>query len=261
MRHCNFSPLPDASAPRTTPMTKHGLIIRTLLLLPCCICVQMLTSVRLFFKQAFACAHFRAKCNARVHSPEVSGNSCLGKRVSIARGVFVGPNVQIGDYTYISRHATIQSGKIGKYCSIGPRVSIGPPEHPLKWFSLHPATYDPAWGIVESRATHDTKPPPILGNDIWIGLNAVVLRGVAIGNGAVIGAGAVVTRDVPPYSIVAGVPARVIGHRLCASATSALDKEQWWNDSDILLSTIERWRSRSSHQESLSTDRLSGERS
>ncbi len=130
-------------------------------------------------------------------SPKVS----WGKKV-IIRNSEIASGVSIGDGTYISS-ANIASGRIGRYCSIATGVLIGPSEHDYRLPVTSPHLLDQGPG----------KEPPVIGDDVWIGANAVVFRGIAVGTGAVIATGAVVTRNVPPYVIVGGVPAKVIKDR------------------------------------------------
>lgn len=114
-------------------------------------------------------------------------------------------NVIIGKHTYAT-DATIQNAVIGNFCSIAPGVKIGLNEHPLNEVLLHPSGYD-------SATFNKTIAQTIIGNDVWLCANAVILTGVKIGDGSVIAAGAVVTSDVPPFSICGGVPAKIIGKR------------------------------------------------
>jgi len=93
--------------------------------------------------------------------------------------------------------------------SVAYGVRIGLPEHPVNMVSTSPKIYR----NIKSKDIKDVYFPPIIGNDVWIGANAIILQGVTIGDGAVIAAGAVVTKDVPPYAIVGGVPAKVIKYR------------------------------------------------
>lgn len=133
-------------------------------------------------------------------------------------------HVEIGAYTFIRGGRLC--AKIGAYCSLAPNVAIGDGEHPITWMSTHPFQYGRSSFNGWDEAKDFTgalrvplsiaKRMPVIGNDVWIGTNVVVLRGVNIGNGAVVAAGAVVTKDVPPYAIVGGVPARIIKYRFDA---------------------------------------------
>lgn len=137
----------------------------------------------------------------------------------------------IGSHTYCNRGTIIFKGsKIGRYCSIGYNVQIGPPEHPSSFYSTSPSAY--RFHKIKGLCTwpqDDILNPPRIGNDVWIGSNAVILQGNNIGDGAIIAAGAVVTKDVPPYSVYGGVPAKKIKDRFNVELIQKLLDSQWWN--------------------------------
>lgn len=145
------------------------------------------------------------------------------KKCKIAQNCDIRKNVEIGEYSYVNAGSNIISGKIGKFCSIGYSCDIGMFEHPIKMVSTSSEIYR---GIME---WDELKKPPIIGNDVWIGSKATILQGVTVGNGAIIAAGAVVTKDVPAYAIVAGVPAKVIKYRFDENLIKKIEKVQWWN--------------------------------
>lgn len=129
---------------------------------------------------------------------------------------------------------------IGRYCSVAPGVSIGDGEHPTSFLSTHQFQYGgkafdfwPAYREAKSsivlKSGDVEKRPPVIGNDVWIGANVFIARGVTIGDGAVIAAGAVVVKDVAPYMIVGGVPAKVIRPRFDQAIIDDLLDLQWWN--------------------------------
>lgn len=138
-------------------------------------------------------------------------------------------NVLIDENSYINNNCNIISAIIGKYCSIGYNVDIGMFEHPIDFVSTSPKIYknNSDWNEISN--------PPIIKNDVWIGSQAVILQGVTIGNGAVIASGAVVTKDVPPYAIVGGVPAKVIKYRFSQETIDKLQKIEWWNKDSIWI--------------------------
>lgn len=120
----------------------------------------------------------------------------------------IGRDVWIGEGSYVGS-GLIQAARIGRYCSIGPGVIIGPTEHRLDYWTTSP--YEAMAAGEPLGVTDRPLPPPVIGDGVWIGAHAIILRGVRIGDRAVIAAGAVVTKDVPPGEIWGGVPARRIG--------------------------------------------------
>lgn len=139
----------------------------------------------------------------------------------------------LGDYSYAMQRCSIVWTKIGKFCSIASDVRINPGNHPTWRASQHHFTYRAAaYGLGDDdeeffnwRKEHEVT----IGHDVWIGHGVVVLAGVKIGTGAVIGAGAVVSKDVMPYSIVGGVPAKPIKKRLADELIPEMNKLAWWN--------------------------------
>lgn len=134
--------------------------------------------------------------------------------------------------------------RIGRYVSIGENVQIGRHAHPLDWASSSPIFYTPSHDLFDADLDllQGLQPgqfrragPPVveqltkIGNDVWIGHEAFILPGVSIGDGAVVAARAVVTKDVPPYAVVAGVPARIIRLRLPEAAIERIQAVQWWD--------------------------------
>lgn len=142
----------------------------------------------------------------------------------------------IGVFTYTGIGTMIRSSVVGKFCSISWNVSIGGGNHVFDHLTTHPR-----WRFnmmsdnieysknKELQKTLNNQADCIIENDVWIATNAVILRGVTIGNGAVIGAGAVITKDVEPYSIVVGVPAKPIKKRFDERTIEELQGLQWWN--------------------------------
>ena len=134
--------------------------------------------------------------------------------------------------------------RIGRYVSIGENVQIGRHGHPMDWVSTSPIFYTKARDLFDEDldmlgdlgpAQFKRSGPPTvaqlttIGNDVWIGHEAFILPGVRIGDGAVIAARAVVTKDVPPYAVVAGVPARVVKNRLPEKVMERLQAVKWWD--------------------------------
>lgn len=181
------------------------------------------------------------KKHVKIRSLYLSVHTEIGKNVSIGKSCHISSGCKIGDNTYINHNTTIdQNVEIGKFCSIAPNVYIAPGNHPLNYVTTHPILYDKVWqnklNIKNAKEKSEEKiAKTIIGNDVWIGINAIILKGVKIGDGAVIGAGTVVTKDVEPYVIVAGNPAKIIKHRFKAEEIKQLQqiKEPWWNKNKL----------------------------
>lgn len=145
-------------------------------------------------------------------------------------------NVTMGDFSYVSTNSQITNATIGKFVSIGPEVICGLGKHPSRGFvSVHPVFYSPTPQVQITFASqlHFNEFSPIeIGNDVWLGARAIILDGIKIGHGAIVGAGAVVTKDVPPYAIVGGVPAKILRFRFEPDVIVTLLASKWW-DRDI----------------------------
>ena len=128
--------------------------------------------------------------------------------------------VRMGEHTYVSEFCHIsQFTKIGKFCSIANLVTIGAQPHPINWLTTFPYLH------TENITSLHTD----VGNDVWIGSNSVIRAGLTIGDGAVVGSGSVVTKDVPPYAIVVGNPARLLRFRFPHEMIEALLALRWWD--------------------------------
>lgn len=170
-------------------------------------------------------------------------NVIKGREVKIYSGCHI-VNSTIGDYTYCSYDTTIINAQIGKFCSIAGDVTIGAAEHPTSWVST-----SPVFENVKNSGTNvkfaNEKLPPVktttIGNDVWIGTGAMIKQGVTIGNGVVVGAMAMVTKDVPPYAIVAGIPARIIRYRFDEATIKELEDTKWWELSEADLKKVGKY--------------------
>ena len=150
----------------------------------------------------------------------------------VALSTIVKGTVEIGDYTYVGGfteiRGTLTRVTIGRYCSIGRAVKIfsagqmhtfhGLSTYPF--FVLNRKLHRPFFNIVGA--------PTVIGHDVWIGSNSIIMAGVKIGDGAAVGAGSVVTRDVPAYTIAAGVPARVLSRRFSEDVAKKVSDSRWW---------------------------------
>jgi acetyltransferase-like isoleucine patch superfamily enzyme len=133
--------------------------------------------------------------------------------------------VELGYASTISRNCVLRGPiKIGRYCQIGPGVKMFTREHPYKTISIYTNN-----NLFEGRRKQLLKAQPItIGNDVWIGANAVIIKGVKIGTGAVIGAGTIVKDDVPPYAICVGNPGKIVKYRFDDEMIDLLLNSKWW---------------------------------
>ena len=148
----------------------------------------------------------------------------------------------IGRYTFIGTNSYLPESSVGSFCSIGNNVQVIAETHPSRGFlSTSPVFYSTNRPCGKTFATEQLfterlyvekdgkKHRAIIGNDVWIGYQSLILGGVKIGNGAVVAAGAVVVRDVPPYAVVGGVPAKVIKYRFPNDIIDKLEEIKWWD--------------------------------
>jgi len=151
---------------------------------------------------------------------------------------------KIGEYTYVQRNAFISMTDIGKFCSIGPNLFCGWGIHPTNFISTSPMFYSTmkqnGFSLCSKNKIIEREKITI-GNDVFIGANVTILDGVTIGDGAIIGAGAVVAKDIPPYAIAGGVPAKVIKYRFTPEQIEKLLQIQWWNFQEADLQDIEKY--------------------
>jgi acetyltransferase-like isoleucine patch superfamily enzyme len=158
----------------------------------------------------------------------------LGKYVSVLVGVSL-QNCSISDHSYISVNSKISNCAIGKYCSIGPNVIIGLGPHPARGFvSTHPVFYSNnnegcACFFRNDKIFNDKIPKTIIKNDVWVGANVIIPGNITIETGAIVATGTVVTKDVPPYAIVGGNPAKIIRYRFSKDQVNVLIDSKWWN--------------------------------
>lgn len=134
-------------------------------------------------------------------------------------------------YSFCGYDCDIYHTNIGCFTSIANQVVIGGASHPMNWAGMSPVFYAGRDSINTKFSEYllDTPPNTTIGNDVWIGRSAIILSGVNVGNGAVVGAGAVVTKDIPAYAIVAGNPAKIIRYRFDENIIHALENINWWH--------------------------------
>lgn len=168
-----------------------------------------------------------------VHPTATVRDSRLGRYTEVRERTRFIESV-LGDYSYIVEDGSVWCAEIGKFANIAAACRINAPNHPVERATLHHFTYrssnywddaDDDAAFFDWRRDHKTT----IGHDTWLGHGATILPGVTVGNGAVIGSGAVVTKDVAPYLIVAGVPARPIRERFETSIADRLQELAWWD--------------------------------
>lgn len=149
-------------------------------------------------------------------------------------------SVTMGLASYVGRNTIFTKVRIGRYCSIGPNVTVIVGKHPTNDFvSTHPLFYSLTPPVGESYVSKqkfcekaligEDNVHCIIGNDVWIGDGVSILEGITVGNGAIIAANAMVVKDVPPYAIVGGNPAKLIRYRFSEEQIQKLENLQWWN--------------------------------
>ena len=155
--------------------------------------------------------------------------STVGSHCGIERRNLLN-NAVVGDMTYTGADTSIMWATVGRYCCISRQVDIGGNEHNWRAASMMP-TYRVKRELAGKLVKHHDEEPVKVGNDVWIGQGVSIVRkpGLTVGDGAVIGAGAVVTKSVPPYAIAVGVPARVVRYRFSDKVIALLEEARWWD--------------------------------
>lgn len=166
---------------------------------------------------------FNSDTGNNICSIYTSLTAIKGHHIEVRENTAIDGNSTIGSYTYIGMNSAVTKATVGKYCSIANNVSIGPGEHDLSGISTHTIFHKSPLEVL-------TKRDCIIGNDVWIGVDSIIKRGIKIGDGAVIGANSVVTKDVPPYAIVAGSPAKIIRYRFDETSIKKILASAWWNN-------------------------------
>lgn len=147
-----------------------------------------------------------------------------GKGNKFDTGVYIEEVASIGSDNYFGPYTMINNARIGNFCSIGPGVKIGQGSHSLSYFT----TYQKISGDLIGHSLKST--PAEIGNDVWCGANVVIMQGVNIGDGAVLGANAVVTHDIPDYAVAVGIPAKVIKYRFDPDTIKVIKESNWYNN-------------------------------
>lgn len=168
-------------------------------------------------------------------SYSLNPTNIIDKTAVIQKNVTLHCYIKTGKYTQINSGCCIYDDvEIGNYCNIAVYSLIGGDEHPLSTLSQYPFK-----GVQRVFSENHRKKKTVIGSDVWIGANALVKRGVTVGVGAIIGAGSVVTKDVPPFAVVAGVPAKIIKYRFDEDTREKILKSKWWEKDKEILDELE----------------------
>ncbi|WP_412520301.1 CatB-related O-acetyltransferase [Staphylococcus simulans] len=156
----------------------------------------------------------------------------IGYGNQFGKDTFISEGAVIGSYNYFGPQVMVNNCTIANYCSIGPGVKIGQAEHSTNYWTTSQL-------ISKKNINHSLNiEPTLIENDVWLAANVIVLQGVKVGTGAIIGAGAVVTNDIPNYAIAVGVPAKVIKYRFDQPTIDALLDTRWFDKSPDEASKI-----------------------
>jgi len=170
---------------------------------------------------------------SKLYTNYIHPKAKIGKYVQIDKYCKIDRDVEIGDYTYINEYTRIDANtsRIGRYCSISHNVKIGMGPHPLDCVSTSPVFYSKTRGFMKTDGYNEYKDKGYteIAHDVLIGANAVIMAGVKLGIGSVVGTGSIVTKDVEPYSVVAGNPAKLIRKRFDEKTVKILLESEWWN--------------------------------
>ncbi len=174
----------------------------------------------------------------------IDNKSIIKPNVHILENCIIN-NSQIDSFSYMGKNCLAQNVSIGKYCSIANDVYIGLGKHPVNFFSTSTIFYKKfntlKIKLVDNDLAFCEYDKITIGNDVWIGARSIIMDGVKIGHGSIIAANSVVTKDVPPYAIVAGIPAKIIKFRFKEKKVNRLLLSRWWENklSDIQNMSVE----------------------
>lgn len=170
-----------------------------------------------------------------------SKDSIFTKTTFLCRGCTL-DSVHIGKYSRIGKNTQVAYTTIGNFSAIGRNSVLGPGQHPTNYLTTNSIFYKRGnWGFRDEwckEVDFEENARINIGSDVWIGLHVIVMNGVTIGDGAIVAAGAVVTKDVPPFAVVGGVPAKVLKYRFSPEIIVRLLEIQWWNLPDEEITRV-----------------------
>ena len=185
----------------------------------------------LYFYSKFVQKILRGKCVSNSH---IHKTACVNSGCSIH-------DSSLGRHSYVGYDCEIINTEIGSFCSLSSGIHIGLAQHPIAWVSTSPVFQDVTNSSIKCRYARLKLPESKrtkIGHDVWIGTNAIIKAGVNVGTGSVIASGAIVTKDVPPYAIVGGCPAKIIRFRFDGDRIKELLQSKWWKLSDSDLNKV-----------------------
>jgi acetyltransferase-like isoleucine patch superfamily enzyme len=186
-------------------------------------------AVKVYYESTHSAENIRIGYMAKVSKSTFGRYATVYERAVLSK-------VALGDFSYVGPGSRLNDTSVGKFSCIASDVLIGLGSHPSRnYVSIHPAFFSPALQAqisFASRSYFDEDSRCAIGNDVWIGARAMILNGLTIGDGAIVGAGAVVTKNVPAYAVVAGVPAKVVRYRFEPAQIAFLTQFKWW-DRDV----------------------------
>jgi virginiamycin A acetyltransferase len=166
-------------------------------------------------------ARFNKATNNQIESDQVSLKAIAGHHINVLRGTFICENSTVGSYSYVGFNSLISRSAIGRYSSIASNVNIGHGEHPLDLISTNAIFMKESYNLF-------TRDECVIEHDVWIGVGSIIKRGVRVGIGSVVGANSFVNKDVPPYAIVVGSPARILKFRFDEDKIARILASKWW---------------------------------
>lgn len=180
-------------------------------------------------------SYYFSKLFKKIHLPAIKNSNIHPTSKVLSASHLV--DVTLAKYSYIGNNCTVINTDIGSFCSIADNVTIGGSAHPITWVSTSPVFHEGKNIMKKNFANHpfETRKKTIIGHDVWIGNNCLIKSGVTVNTGAIIGMGAIVTKDIGPYEIWAGNPAKMIRKRFDDNAIEGLLDIKWWEWNDDKL--------------------------